>query len=564
MLAGTTTSNASGQYRFDNLSAATYFVRQAAVPGRLQRPGQNVQQAVVSATDVAGQVGLAFDSFDSTTQLAEASLLNGKTQDASAKTAPEAIGGERDMFVTRTSAGGSVAMLANGNAPGVLAFEDQSGSDGRQVVTWDGADNDAAVLNPTGLGNLDLTCAGRDVGIRLLVGADHDGGSATLRVYSGAGNFSTQSFTILNTGDGSPRDTVVVLFSNFTVAGGTGADFTRVGAVELDINVLPASNGQIDQLGTVGPTVKAANFANLQPLTLGDRVWRDANNNAQLDAGESGIANVSVRLYRDDDGSNTLGSGDPLLATTTTDATGRYQFTGLLPASYLVQVDPANFSGSGPLVGLVSSTGTQPTPDPDNDVNGDDNGDPVTGLGVVAQAITLSAGGEPTTDGDTDPQTNLTLDFGFAPIADLLVLKTDNPDPVVAGQDLTYTLSVTNNGPSPATNVVVTDPLPAGVSFVSTTSSQGTSIPRGGHGNGRPGNAGQRRDRQRHDRGARAAVDHRHAAEHRHRDGRRAGPRPGEQRGSGADHRDPPRRPGRGQVGQSGPGDSRSGVDATR
>jgi uncharacterized repeat protein (TIGR01451 family) len=57
---------------------------------------------------------------------------------------------------------------------------------------------------------------------------------------------------------------------------------------------------------------------------------------------------------------------------------------------------------------------------------------------------------------------------------DLGLVKTDSPDPVLFGQNLTYTLSVTNNGPMPATGVTVTDPLPAGVSLVSATPSQGT------------------------------------------------------------------------------------------
>src|SRR5438132_416642 len=58
--------------------------------------------------------------------------------------------------------------------------------------------------------------------------------------------------------------------------------------------------------------------------------------------------------------------------------------------------------------------------------------------------------------------------------ADLLITKSDSPDPVVAGTDLTYTLKVTNNGPSTASNVTVSDPVPAQTSFVSATPSQGT------------------------------------------------------------------------------------------
>lgn len=57
---------------------------------------------------------------------------------------------------------------------------------------------------------------------------------------------------------------------------------------------------------------------------------------------------------------------------------------------------------------------------------------------------------------------------------DLAVAKTDSPDPVNAGNNLTYTIEVTNSGPTTATNVIFTDTLPAGVSFVSATPSQGT------------------------------------------------------------------------------------------
>jgi uncharacterized repeat protein (TIGR01451 family) len=51
--------------------------------------------------------------------------------------------------------------------------------------------------------------------------------------------------------------------------------------------------------------------------------------------------------------------------------------------------------------------------------------------------------------------------------ADLSLTKTDAPDPVLVGDHLTYTLTVTNHGPSDATDVTLTDALPSSVVFVS-------------------------------------------------------------------------------------------------
>jgi uncharacterized repeat protein (TIGR01451 family) len=58
--------------------------------------------------------------------------------------------------------------------------------------------------------------------------------------------------------------------------------------------------------------------------------------------------------------------------------------------------------------------------------------------------------------------------------ADLSLTKIDSPDPVLAGGTLTYTLSVKNNGPSDASGVTLTDPLPGNVTHQSSTPSQGT------------------------------------------------------------------------------------------
>jgi uncharacterized repeat protein (TIGR01451 family) len=60
------------------------------------------------------------------------------------------------------------------------------------------------------------------------------------------------------------------------------------------------------------------------------------------------------------------------------------------------------------------------------------------------------------------------------PTADLAVVSTSTPNPVLQTKDLTYSLDIQNNGPSPATGVVVSETLPVSAVFISATPSQGT------------------------------------------------------------------------------------------
>ena len=74
----------------------------------------------------------------------------------------------------------------------------------------------------------------------------------------------------------------------------------------------------------------------------------------------------------------------------------------------------------------------------------------------------------------TGPTAKVTVTEPVTPHANLAIVKGDAPDPVVAGSNLTYTLTVTNGGPDAAAAVQVSDTLPAGVSFVSASSSAGS------------------------------------------------------------------------------------------
>ncbi|MGD9118971.1 MAG: choice-of-anchor D domain-containing protein [Dehalococcoidia bacterium] len=57
--------------------------------------------------------------------------------------------------------------------------------------------------------------------------------------------------------------------------------------------------------------------------------------------------------------------------------------------------------------------------------------------------------------------------------ADVEITKSDDPDPVITGGTITYTVNVANKGPDAATGVTVTDNLPEGVVFQSATTSTG-------------------------------------------------------------------------------------------
>jgi uncharacterized repeat protein (TIGR01451 family) len=61
-----------------------------------------------------------------------------------------------------------------------------------------------------------------------------------------------------------------------------------------------------------------------------------------------------------------------------------------------------------------------------------------------------------------------------SPKTDLTIVKTDSPDPVNLGGILTYSVTVTNVSDVDAQNVVVTDTMPAHVTVISATPSQGS------------------------------------------------------------------------------------------
>ena len=74
-------------------------------------------------------------------------------------------------------------------------------------------------------------------------------------------------------------------------------------------------------------------------------------------------------------------------------------------------------------------------------------------------------------DETNDENNGATANTSVTTSTDLSITKSDSPDPVITGETLIYTLTATNNGPSDATGVTVTDTLPGGVTYSSSNPS---------------------------------------------------------------------------------------------
>jgi choice-of-anchor A domain-containing protein/uncharacterized repeat protein (TIGR01451 family) len=176
--------------------------------------------------------------------------------------------------------------------------------------------------------------------------------------------------------------------------------------------------------------------------SLGDRVWYDVNMNGIQDVGETGASGIVVRLFD---------CSDVLKNTTLTDQNGLYLFSNLLPGNYYVQFQLPAYYAFSPV-------------DQGSDDLKDSDADPLTGKTICTTLM--------------DDESDLSWDAGIylsdTVYADLSLIKlVDNSSPL-NGDIIKFTVKVSNDGPSEATNVKVIDVIPQMVNYLSYTASQGT------------------------------------------------------------------------------------------
>jgi len=250
-----------------------------------------------------------------------------------------------------------------------------------------------------------------------------------------------------------------VVFSKTSVTAGETATFTVVVKVDANATTSLITNNAVAASTTTDPTPGNNTGTATTTVIQADLVITNSDSPDPVNVGEN-ITYTIVFTNNGPSSADALTVSDVLSANTTFVST-------TTPAGW-TRTDSVTAGSTGTLTFTKPSAANSET----------------ATFTVVAKVNTNVAGGihilnkasatSTTHDPDSSNNTDITADTLTQTRADLEVTKTDSPDPVIAGNNITYTINFTNHGPSDAQNVTVTDSVPANTTFVSSAVTVGT------------------------------------------------------------------------------------------
>jgi uncharacterized repeat protein (TIGR01451 family) len=444
------TTDANGIYRFNRLSAGSYWVRQTAQTVGSVTLAESRNLVVITADDADGVLGATtIDAFETPSVEVAATLTTPGSSVQTGLPAAEVIGGERDLEAEMTGEPNSTETIRMFVQGGQLNIEAPVNAIGTYRVTWDGDDGNATAVDPVGLGGVDVTEAGTNEGVLLRYRVDQLNATINLRAFSGAGNVSTATITGITPNIAIeqfiPFSSTAPDAARFQTTSGTGATFTNLGAMQLEVDAdIVGMDAIVELVGLVGPTVRSQNFANYTPTDLA--VTKTVNNPSPtvgsqiqytitlVNNGPNPATNVVVTDQLP--AGVTFVSANAPAGTTYNSTTGIWTVGSVAVAETRTLQITANVTAPGVALNEARITGV----DQNDEVPGNNVGSATTTTPVVDIAITKSVD-------DATPNRN---------------------------QTVTFTVTAANTSQTTnATGVVVADTLPAGLTFVSATPSTG-------------------------------------------------------------------------------------------
>jgi|GEM_PF-1663609 len=327
-----------------------------------------------------------------------------------------------------------------------------------------------------------------------------DEDNETVIVDMGVPTNATQGATTTHTAtitddDAAPTVTFTTASQSSATESGTMSITAQLSAVSGKDVMVPftvngsstATGGGTDYSISGSPiTISEGSTTGTITITIATDVQDEGNETVIVDMGvptnaTQGATTTHIATITDDDATdivlskivdnNTPDEGDNVTYTITVSNNGPIQATNLVVTDNL----PAGLT----FVSATPSTGTWTAPN--WSIGTLNNGSTVT-LTLVAK---VDAGTSGTTITNTISNTqdqaddNITPDdnsedIGVDNSSDIVLTKIVSDNTPDEGDNITYTITVSNNGPIQATNLVVTDNLPAGLTFVSATPSTGT------------------------------------------------------------------------------------------
>lgn len=415
-----TTTDEFGYYVFNNLPAGDYVVGFSNLPAGYSYSPQNAGSNDAKDNDAdpstgktgiinlsAGEIDMTVDAGIQNPTLPTAALGNYVWYDADLDGVQDANEtGAAGVTVTLYDASNTIIGITSTNANGYYIFNnlpagsyyvgfsnlppgyiltntDQGGNDATDSDADKGTGLTAPVTLANGQVNLTLDAGivwggGRNgtasLGDRVWFDADQDGiqdpnesgvAGVTVTLYEADGvtvldvittdAFGEYIFTGLDAGS------YVVGFSNLP-AGYTFSTANQGSNDELDADADGTTGGKTGVItlaqGEENLSIDAGIYSAPGLASLGNYVWNDQNQDGVQDPSEIGVPGVTVTLYT---------SAGVQVASTSTDANGMYQFTGLTPGDYYVEFTnlPAGYEFTG------QDAGGDDTADSDADpVNG--------------------------------------------------------------------------------------------------------------------------------------------------------------------------------------------------